>query len=85
MVWKELFSSRKLNHEIKVADLSKGAQTRLRELDLDTVTDTLLSLRVTGGFRLYGIRDRKECRLLWFDPWHDDENKAVCPSVKKHT
>ncbi len=84
MLWKDMIDGHgKPNHEIKTEHLSKKAQTRINELDLDA--DTIFSMHITGKVRLYGVRDRRECKLLWFDPWHDIQDKAVCPSNKRHT
>lgn len=80
MTWQEiLVGARKENHAIKISDLSKEAQARLATLKLDDVDD-VISLRVTGRERIFGIRFGSVVRLLWWDPEHQ-----VCPSTKKHT
>ena len=39
----------------------------------------LFSLRLDATKRVYGIRDRQVLKLLWFDPYHGDNSKAVYP------
>lgn len=80
MTWHEIkMEGKKRNHSIRVADCSKEAQKRLRELELDDV-DELFSLGVKGEPRIIGILDRTIFKILWWDPEHQ-----VCPSHKKHT
>ena len=73
------------HHPIDVKKLSKAAQARLEEIHKDDLVDSIFSFRVKGTTRLYGIRDGRVFNTLWFDPWHDDEKKAVCPSKKRKT
>lgn len=61
------------HHFIAVADCCKDAQKRLTELKLDDF-DELFSLRLTGKWRLFGIRDGRVLRLIWCDQDH-----TVCP------
>lgn len=77
MTWGEILCRN--NHEVRVADLDKEAQKRLQTLKLDDV-DQLVSLRLSGRERIWGIRIRSTLRLLWWDPDH-----KVCPSLLKHT
>jgi hypothetical protein len=67
------------NHRVPVGLLCKDAKDRLRELKLDDIEE-LLSLRLTGVQRIWGILDQNIVVLLWWDPYH-----LVCPSLKKHT
>ncbi len=80
MKWREiLVNDATGSHRIAVNDLSTGAQRRLKELRLDDF-DELLSLRVDGKKRAWGVRDGQVLRFLWWDPDH-----LVCPSTKRHT
>ena len=80
MTWNEiLIAGKKQNHAVSVGDLSNEAQDRLVEIGADDV-DVLVSLRVSGQERIFGIRDRCVLELLWWDPHH-----RVCPSQKSHT
>jgi hypothetical protein len=72
------------HHAIPIEGLSKIARKRLEDLKKDDL-DSLFSFRIDGTTRLYGIRERRAFCALWYDPWHDDQDKAVCPSPKKHT
>jgi hypothetical protein len=77
MFWRDILNRN--NHEISVSQISKEAQKRLAELNLDDV-DTLVSLRLTGTQRIWGIRVENIFKVLWWDPQHQ-----VYPSLLKHT
>ena len=80
MTWREiLIKSKKQHHTIRVAALPGENQKRLREIGQHDV-DRLISLRVSGRERIFGILDKAVLRLLWWDPEHQ-----VYPSPKKHT
>lgn len=87
MTWNEIFSATggrqrgNNNHPVKVADLSKKAKARLRDIRLDDIEE-LISLRVTNVVRVYGIRDGRAFQLLWYDPQHDNKARAVYPPNK---
>ena len=57
------------SHTVSVEKLSQKAKNRLLEIHQDDVKD-LFSLRLTGKRRIYGIRDRRALKLLWFDKDH---------------
>jgi hypothetical protein len=82
MTWNEFMKDKKRNHNISSSSLSSEAIKRYAELNQDFDIETLVSFHVTGKIRFYGIRDRKYCRILWADPWHTDEKRAVCPCHK---
>jgi hypothetical protein len=78
--WNEILVTRKKhNHEVDIGDLCKVAQSRLVEIFQDDV-ESLVSLRLSGAERVWGIREKSVLKLLWWDP-----NHQVCPSTKKHT
>lgn len=77
MTWEEILGRK--NHSVRVADLCRDAQKRLEHLRLDDVEE-LVSLRLDGKERVWGIRRKASMLLLWWDPNHE-----VCPSEKKHT
>lgn len=80
LTWNEiLVRNKERNHSVPVIKLCKGARDRLQELKLDDV-DELVSLRLSGAERVWGIRYSAVLSLLWWDPNHN-----VCPSLKKHT
>ncbi len=80
MTWNEiLVGANKQNHSVSIDDLSKEARSRLEELQLDDL-DELLSLRISGEERVWGILQEGVVLVLWWDPKHQ-----VCPSLKKHT
>jgi len=66
------------SHEVEVYRLCSEAQKRLKEIPL--ALDALMSLRISGKGRLWGVRTGHVIDLLWWDPAHQ-----VCPSLKKHT
>jgi hypothetical protein len=80
MTWREiLLDSKKQNHSVSINVLSPNAKRRLVEIGQDDI-DELISLRLSGKERIWGILDRGTLNLLWWDPEH-----LVCPSLKKHT
>ena len=66
------------HHFVEVEKLTKQAKTRLAELKQDDVSE-LFSLRLDATKRIYGIRDRRALRLLWYDPYHGKNTQAVYP------
>jgi hypothetical protein len=78
--WSEIFVTRKKqNHSVSVAQLSKEAKDRLKELKLDE-HEELISLRLSGPERVWGYRYMGALTLLWWDPGHQ-----VCPSLPRNT
>ena len=75
--WNELKSAG--SHNVEYSNLTKIAQKRLAEIGQNDI-DELFSLRLTGKTRIWGIRDRYQLKILWWDPEH-----KVCLSQKKHT
>ncbi|MBD0328423.1 MAG: hypothetical protein ICV68_18565 [Pyrinomonadaceae bacterium] len=67
------------SHPISIDRLSKEAQNRLTEIELDDI-DELMSFRITGAERIFCRADQGVMRVLWWDP-----NHGVCPSTKRHT
>lgn len=74
-----LVKEKRRNHRIPVNNLCKGAQGRLAEIGQDDV-DYVVSLRLSGQERVFGILNMGVLRLLWWDPDHQ-----ICPAPKKHT
>ncbi len=84
MTWNEIKkqkhdNNKGSNHFIAIDKLSKQAQDRLIEINMDDVPN-VFSLRLSNKFRLLGIMKGSSFQLLWVDPEHE-----VCPSSKKHT
>lgn len=80
MTWREiLVDSRKQNHLVDVNKLSADANRRLVVTQQDDI-DQLLSLRLSGKQRVWGVLHQGACHLLWWDPKHQ-----VCPSLPKNT
>jgi len=78
--WSEiLIQSKKQNHAIPVWKIEKSAQDRLAELNLDDI-DELISLRLSGKERVWGIMYDGILKVLWWDP-----NHLVCKSSKKNS
>jgi hypothetical protein len=77
MTWGDILGRN--SHAVKVGSLCKEARKRLQVRKLDDV-EQLVSLRLTGIKRVWGIRTQRALRFLWWDPEH-----KVCPSAKKHT
>lgn len=78
--WNEiLIKEKKRNHTIQVSDICTEAQKRLKKIKQDDI-DELVSLRLTGQKRVWGIKEGNILKVLWWDPDH-----TVCPSQKKYT
>lgn len=77
MKWSEILNRN--SHAVPISKICPEAQGRLKELKQDDV-DELISLRLTGKKRVWGIRDQNILKILWWDPEH-----TVCPSLKRHT
>ena len=78
MTWASIEASKR-NSSISVSNLSSAARKRLRQIKQDDI-DVLFHLGLSGKERVWGIRDGRVLRILWWDPEH-----TVCPSEKKHT
>ena len=76
MTWHEILG--KNSHLIPVSGICKAARDRLELLKQDDI-DELLSLRLSGKQRIWGILEDQALKVLWWDPEH-----LVCPSSKKH-
>jgi hypothetical protein len=80
MTWHEiLVAAKHRNHAVAIDKLCKQARDRLEELGQADIED-LISLRLSGPERVWGILNGHVLKILWWDPEH-----AVCPSLKKHT
>ncbi|HEY4740865.1 MAG TPA: hypothetical protein VIH76_09755 [Candidatus Acidoferrales bacterium] len=66
------------NHSIKISELNAPARRRISELRLEEY-DKVFSLRFSNTIRIYGIRDGRAMRLLWYDPYHGG-GRGVCPT-----
>ena len=67
------------NHEIELSDLSKEAQKRATDINVDEF-DALCSIAVGGRERVWGhISDGVFC-IIWFDMQHE-----IYPTEKRHT
>ena len=88
MTWSEIMrasggrSKGNNSHFVKVKSLTPDAKRRLAEIGQDDVSD-LFSLRLSATERIYGIRDRRALKLLWYDPHHGNNAKAVYPMRKR--
>lgn len=80
MTWHEILTaSRHRNHPVSIDQLCKEARDRLEEIGQADIEE-LVSLRLSGPERVWGIRSENVLKILWWDPAH-----SVCPSLKKHT
>lgn len=66
------------SHFVEVRNLTARAKARLAEIGQDDVSE-LFSLRLSATVRIYGIRDRRALKLLWYDPHHGANAQAVYP------
>lgn len=71
LTWKEiLLVQKKRNHLIQVEDICKEAKARLAKLRLDDYEE-IISLRLSGAERVWGIPQMGALTLLWWDPNHE--------------
>ena len=66
------------SHFVLVEELTRRARDRLAEIGQEDLSD-LFSLRLTATTRIYGVRDGRVLKLLWYDPDHGDNSRSVCP------
>lgn len=66
------------SHFVQVERLTRQAKARLAAIRQEDVSE-LFSLRLTGTTRIYGIRDGRALKLLWYDPFHGTNAQAVYP------
>ncbi len=78
MTWNEILQNGD-SHPIEVSKLEKDARDRLKDMERDDVTE-VVSLRITGKKRLFGVRYDAVLQILWWDSDH-----AICKSSLKHT
>jgi hypothetical protein len=75
--WAQILGDK--SHEVLISEIDKAAQKRLTDLKLLDI-ETLVSLRLAGKKRVWGIRNAAVFKILWWDPEHE-----VYPSVLRHT
>ena len=66
------------HHSLRISELNSTARKRIVELGLDEY-DKVFSLRLANTIRIYGIRDGRVMRLIWYDSSHGTKN-GVCPT-----
>ena len=80
MTWNQIIIlARDNNHLVSVDRICSDAYRRLEAVKQDDVGE-LLSLRLGGTERVWGILEHNAVKLLWWDPFHQ-----ICPSERKHT
>jgi len=80
MTWREiLLDAKKQNHFLGVWTICPGAQKRLEELGYGDLKK-IVSLRLSGKERIWGVMEEGALSVLWWDPEH-----TVCPVEKKYT
>ena len=82
--WSEiLIAGKKENHSISVKTLNNVAIKRLDNRKIES--EDIVSLRIQGTHRIYGLISGSVFNILWFDDNHGDNEACVCRSKKKHT
>lgn len=77
MTWNEiLVKGKKRNHSVAITQLCAQAQKRLRDSGQADLEE-LVSLRLSGPERVWGILREGVLAVIWWDPNHE-----VCPSIK---
>lgn len=81
MTWSEILraaggrSHGNNSHEISRDKFKTAVQKRLSERKI--LADTLFSLRLDAGTRIYGVREGRCLRMVFFDPFHKDRNRCA--------
>ena len=76
MSWNEIERNRKRDHSVPVHQMISQAQSRLKHLRLDD-EEELFRFRLDGTGRVWGIREGRVFKILWWDPEHE-----ICPSTR---
>ena len=82
MTWHEIESatggkSRGTNsHFVNIEDLCKDARKLIERDQRLSDLDQLFSLRLTSKMRIWGKREGRVLKILWYDPNHE-----ICPSI----
>ncbi len=63
------------SHEIQRDKFKPAALKRLEEKKI--LADSLFSLRLDAGTRVYGVREGRCLRIVFFDPHHKDKAKCA--------
>lgn len=63
------------SHEIARDKFKPEVQKRLTERKI--LADSLFSLRLDAGTRVYGVREGRCLRIVLFDPFHKDRNRCA--------
>ncbi len=80
MTWNQiLVEAKKHHHTISVSSICSEAKKRLKAIGQSDLEE-IVSLRLTGTERVWGIRSQGVFTVLWWDP-----NHLVYPYVKKNT
>lgn len=82
MTWGEILAqSHNNSHSVDVTGMNKCARDRLTELQI--FDDRIVSLRLQGKIRVYGILQGSALSILWYDTDHGDNDTCVYRSRKK--
>lgn len=84
MTWSDiLIAAKKQNHSISVSDLHADAQKYLAQRRVES--ESIVSLRLGGRKRIYGMLIGSTFNIIWYDEEHGDNSRCVCRSKKEHT
>jgi hypothetical protein len=81
MTWAEILrasggrSNGNNSHEINRDKFKSDVRKRLDSRKV--LADTLFSLRLDAGTRIYGVREGRCLRIVFFDPFHKDKAKCA--------
>ncbi|MBA3975326.1 MAG: hypothetical protein C0504_14060 [Candidatus Solibacter sp.] len=78
MTWGEILNGSQ-HHLVPMDRLCSKAWARLNELGQNDL-ESLLSIRLSGKERVWGILAEGVCTLIWWDPEHE-----ICPSMLRYT
>lgn len=84
MTWDDILNKSNNNHHsVSIADMNKCARQRAEILKI--FDEQMISLRLAGTKRIYGLLYNSALQIVWYDKYHGDNDTCVFRSNKKHT
>ena len=81
MTWRDILMNgvegRRPHHFVKLHRICAEARNRLDEIFTMVDFEEMISLRLTGAERIWGIAEGPALRVVFWDPTH-----AICPSLR---
>lgn len=72
------------HHAVPVGEMTREARKRLDKIEKDDL-DEMFSLRIDSRKRIYGIREGRVFKPVWYDPFHGENKNAVFPVSQRNS